>query len=218
MELKETIKIWKDLGVERAVFNFSCGGDSMNDFSVSLEDANGKPIESAELVNFFEDQTFKHVSFYEASDGHYIGEAGTVEITLNEDDDEGEPFFDYCKNAQSEYNENVETVIEIELNKKQLKFINDNVVNINGGENGFVMNYKRDFIMTDEEEKIAEEIEEFLQTKTSEFQPDTDDEVQEWYSFTTNEGGGKIETLTTTKTGLKVIMNNSVITYEDSDY
>jgi hypothetical protein len=218
MNQQEAIKIWKDLGIERAVFNFSCGGDSMNDFSVSLEDANGNSVESAELVNFFEDQTFKHVSFYENSDGHYIGEAGTVDIELNEDDDEDEPFFNYYKNAQSEYNENVETVIEIELNKKQLKFINDSIGNINGGEDGFVMNYKRDFIMTDEEEKIAKEIEEILQTKTSEFQPDTDDEVQEWYSFTTNENGGKIETLTTTKTGLKVIMNNSIITYQDSDY
>jgi len=214
MELKEAIKIWKDLSIEKAVFEFSCGGDSMNDFSVSLEDANGNSVESAELVNFFEDQTFNHVSFYENSDGHYMGEVGTVDITLNEDD---EPSFDYCKNAQSEYNENIETVIEIKLNKKQINFINDNVGNINGGEEGFVMNYKRDFIMTDEEEKIANEIEEILQTKTSEFQPDTDDEVQEWYSFTTNEDNGKIKTLTTTKTGLKVIMNNSITTYQDSN-
>jgi len=214
MELKQAIKLWKDLSIERAVFEFSCGGDSMNDFSVSFEDANGKGIENAELVNFFEDQTFKHVHFYADSDGVYMGEAGTVDITLNEDD---EPSFDYCKNDQSEYSENIETVIEIKLNKKQINFINDNVGNINGGEEGFVMNYKRDFIMTDEEEKIANEIEEILQTKTSEFQPDTDDEVQEWYSFTTNEDNGKIKTLTTTKTGLKVIMNNSITTYQDSN-
>ena len=216
MNQQEAIKIWKELGVAKASFEFNCGGDSMGDFSVSLEDEKGKSIESAELVNFFEDQTFKHVSFYENSDGHYIGESGTVDIELDEEDDE--PFFNYYKNAQSEYNEQIETVIEIELNKKQLKFINDSVGNINGGEDGFVMNYKRDFIMTDEEEKIAKEIEEILQTKTSEFQPDTGDEVQEWYSFTTNEDGGKIEMLTTTKTGLKVIMNNSIITYQDSDY
>lgn len=216
MELKQAIKLWKELSIEKAVFQFSCGGDSMNDFSVSFEDTNEKDVENAELTNFFEEETFRHVSFYENSDGHYMGEAGTVDITLNEDD--SEPFFDYYKNAQAEYNENIETVITIKFNKKQLNFINDNVVNINGGEgNGIVINYKRDFIMSDEDEKIAEKIEEIIEKETTEFVPDTENEVQDWFVFTTNEDGGKIETLTTTKKGLKIVMSNSVTVYSDSD-
>lgn len=216
MNQQEAIKLWKELSIEKAVFEFSCGGDSMNDFSVSFEDTDGNSIENTELKNFFEEETFHHVSFYENSDGHYMGEAGTVDIELNEENDE--PCFDYWKNAQAEYNENIETVIEIKFNKKQLNFINDNIININGGEgNGIVINYKRDFIMSDEDEKIAEEIEKIIEKETTEFAPDTEDEVQDWFVFTTNEDGGKIETLTTTKKGLKIVMSNSVTVYSDSD-
>ena len=109
MNQQEAIKTWKDLGVARANFEFSCGGDSMNDYSVTLEDANGNSIESAELRDYFENETFRNVQFYEASDGHYMGEAGTVEITLNEDDEE--PFFDYFKNAQSEWSETKQSIL-----------------------------------------------------------------------------------------------------------
>jgi hypothetical protein len=214
MNQQEAIKLWKEKGVERAVFVFNCGGDNMGDTDLILYGKNEEEIVCQELKDFLDDETYKNVDFYVNSDGHYMGEAGTVDITLNEDDDE--PFFDYCKSSQSEWSETVENIIEIELNEKQLKFIKDNVSNINGGKGGgVVINYKRDFIMTDEEEKIAKEIEVILEEETSEFHPHVDGKLSEWYNFTTNEDGGEITTLTTTETGLKVLMNNSVTVYKD---
>src|ERR1700691_5187239 len=99
MEKKETIELWNKLKIESCTMKFSCGGDSMNDYSFTFY-GGGKEIESPELKDYFDDAVYKHVEFYVNSDGHYQGEAGTVEITLDDDDD-----FSYCKAAQSEYEE-----------------------------------------------------------------------------------------------------------------
>ena len=87
MEKQEAIKLWKELKIESGTMEFSCGGDSMNDYSFTFY-GGGKEIESSELKDYFDDAVYKHVEFYVNSDGHYQGEAGTVEITLDNDDDD----------------------------------------------------------------------------------------------------------------------------------
>ena len=103
---QDAVQEWKRLGITSCTMQFSCGGDSMNDYSFEFcKDGVGK-VESEELKDFFDNEVFKKVEFYENSDGHYIGEAGSVEIELNgtgEEDDEH--FFSYSKTSQSEWNE-----------------------------------------------------------------------------------------------------------------
>ncbi len=141
---QDAIQEWKRLGITSCTMPFSCGGDDMNEYSFEFnkaEDGKLTTIESSELHNFFEDEVFRRVDFYEASDGHYIGEAGTVEITLNEDDDK--PFFDYSKSAESEWHESVTKFVKLDLTEEEKVFLKSKVTRIEGdgsGNNFYVYN------------------------------------------------------------------------------
>jgi hypothetical protein len=132
---QDAIQEWKRLGITSCSMPFSCGGDDMNEYSFEfnkVEDGKLTTIESSELHNFFEDEVFRRVDFYENSDGHYIGEAGTVEITLNEDDDK--PFFDYSKSAESEWHESVTKFVKLDLTEEEKTFLKSKVTRIEGGD------------------------------------------------------------------------------------
>lgn len=132
---QDAIQEWKRLGITSCSMPFSCGGDNMNEYSFEfnkVEDGKLTTIESSELHNFFEDEVFRRVDFYETSDGHYMGEAGTVEITLNEDDDK--PFFDYSKSAESEWHESVTKFVKLDLTEEEKTFLKSKVTRIEGGD------------------------------------------------------------------------------------
>jgi hypothetical protein len=80
MELKEAIARWKELNVDRVVLTFNCGGDSMGDMDWEVFGANDQRIEDEDLISYFDRVIFDKVEFYVNSDGHYIGESGTVTI------------------------------------------------------------------------------------------------------------------------------------------
>ena len=99
MEMEEAVEIWKREGIDRVEFDFSCGGDSMNDTELRFYKGNKEIEETWGLEAYFDDEVYENVEFYENSDGHYQGESGTVTITLNEDEDE----FDYEKSSTEEW-------------------------------------------------------------------------------------------------------------------
>ena len=99
MEIQEFIKLWKELGVDYVNFEFSCGGDSMNETSITIFDDKGSEIDCADIVTYIDDIIYSEVEFYEASDEHYLGESGIVKIRLNEDEED----LDYSKTSQSWY-------------------------------------------------------------------------------------------------------------------
>ena len=203
MEVTEIIKIWKELGVDEVRFEFSCGGDSMNDTSIIIEDDKGVSIESQELSDYFEDVVYKRVEFYEASDGHYQGESGSVIIRL---DDEGEDF-DFNKCSTSEWCESVSSDMEVLLDEKEVQFIKDKVLNINGGEGDYNINYKVDCILSDEEEELIESIEQKIDSACGQFSPDTLNDCTDWYAFTTNEQGDEMK-----------FNGNALIVHIDNEY
>ncbi len=207
---EKAIELWKELNVERIVFEFSCGGDSMNDTAIFIFDKNDNEIDNDELRNFFADETYKRVEFYVNSDGHYQGEAGEVEITLEEDDDD----FSYCKSAQSEWCESVNNVTEVELDEKEITFIKDKVLNINGGDGEFNLNYKIDCILSDKEEEMVSSIEEKMFSTLRSYCPDDVNDVDDWFSFTTNEEGDELEI---EGNYIKVHITNQYTTFSDSD-
>ena len=107
MTKEQIIQLWKDNNIKQVNCEFSCGNDSMDEtiFSVYTENNNELSTEvETSIVNYFSDAIYNHVEFYENSDGHYIGEAGTVEIVLDEDDEF--PEFIYSKFARSTFWEN----------------------------------------------------------------------------------------------------------------
>ena len=203
MEEKEIIKLWKELGVDYANFEFSCGGDSMNDTSIQIFDDKGSEIDCVEIRDYIDDVIYHKVEFYEASDGHYMGEAGNVEIRLSDDEEE----LEFSKSSQSEWCERVSSDMEVLLDEKEVQFIKDKVLNINGGDGDYNINYKVDCILSDEEEELIESIEQKIDSACGQFSPDTLNDCTDWYAFTTNEQGDEIK-----------FNGNALIVHIDNEY
>lgn len=215
MDIEEAIILWKELKIASCTMEFSCGGDSMNDWSFAFYSEKGGSIESEELKDYFDAEVFEEVEFYVNSDGHYVGEAGKVEITLN---DEGDAF-EYMKDAESEYDEQHTEITDIALPENMIRFIEENVSNINGGENDITINFKRDFILSDEEEVLMKELEEKLKEDVNDFMPEQEinGDIKDWRTFTTNDDGEELETLTITENNLKMCVTVTYTYYEPSE-
>lgn len=207
--IEKIIALWKELKVDRVDFEFSCGGDSMNDTTLVIYGEKNDVIKNDELTSFFEDEVYNKVEFYEASDGHYQGEFGNVEITLSSDGED----FDYIKNSQSEWSEMFSSTFEIKLNDEQAKLVKAKVLNINGEEGSVTINYKEDCILTDREEKLLEEIDDLVSNETMNFSPDEyEGELRDYFTFTTNEDG---ESLELDGNKLTIHINNESIVFRD---
>ena len=186
MQTNEAVALWKELGITTANMEFSCGGDSMNDYHFSFYNSENKEVESGELNTYFDDEVFRKVYFYVNSDGHYIGEFGNVTIELNDDEEEGG--FVYYKSSQSEWSESFTDEVAIELTEKEIEFVRSKVRNLVGSQDGNSINYKGDCILNDEEEQISETL---LNKVTDiienhEFE-DANGEQEDWYQFNTDE-------------------------------
>ena len=225
MQTNEAVKLWKELGITSANMEFSCGGDSMNDYTFTFYKKNDSKeknapaeieVDSEELTTYFDFVIFDEVEFYVNSDGHYIGEHGNVHIELDDsDEDEEEHTFTYSKSSKSEWSERIEETMEIKLSKKMIKFVSEYVSNINGEEGNCTINFKKDFIMSDEQEKLVGELEEIVLEQTADFEPSYDEgEKEEYYTFTTNDGEDR-EELTIKDDKLLVSVSTSFIVYKE---
>lgn len=210
---KEIIKLWNELNIDHINFNFSCGGDSMGDTDIEIFDKDGEIIENSDLHNYFDSDIYNRVDFYVNSDGHYIGESGYVEITLVDDDEES--YFSYCKIAESEFSEHFTGIGVVTLTDEERTFIAEYVDNINGGDGGFDINYKKDFILTDEYENLVKELKEKISDFTSDFYPEeAQGEPNDWVTYTTNEDG---DDLVIDDNGLNLHITREYIVYSESE-
>lgn len=205
--INEIIKIWNDNKVTYCEMDFSCGGDSMNEWSFTFY-TDDDTIVNDDLYQYFDDEVFKRVDFYVNSDGHYLGENGIVHIEMNNGGDD----FEYSKNAQSEWSETISSEILIKLTDEQVEFIRLNVADFNGGfDEGVNVNYKRDFVMTDKLEKLEKELLDLIENTTTHFTPNTDDELQEYHRFETEDD------LVNENNELVITIHNEVYIYTDSE-
>lgn len=216
MEKEEAIKIWKDHKVTQARFEFYCGGDSMGDTMFHFETEKNEKLPSkvvSELEGYFDDEVYRNVEFYEASDGHYMGEMGNVYIEL--DDEEN---FIYSKSSESEWNETFSSIIEIPLTNDEREFVEKNVSSIVGGyEDNPMINYSKDLIITDKTEKMIGGLLQKVDEETQEFVPDFEDELgggelQEWYTYDTSDNNNDI---INEKGELSVRIDNNVCVYRE---
>ena len=189
----EIIKLWKELGIESCTMEFSCGGDSMNDYSFTYYGNKGEIDAPSELNDYFESEVFREVNFYECSDGHYLGEFGQVEIVLEEDDDE--PRFSYDKQATSEWSERYTEDLKIPLTENELSFVKEKVLNLNGGDWGEPnINYKIDCIVTDEEDVMINNLVKKICDESEDFEfENASGEAEEGYQWTTSEDDDEIK-------------------------
>lgn len=218
-ETKKAIEVWKQLKIGKVEFHFSCGGDSMNDTEFYFYDENENDVTNKELdflESYFDEMIYKRVDFYVNSDGHYQGEAGIVEIKLEDEDDD----FSYYKDAESEWREMVSSNLFYVLDEEQTKFVQNKVLNINGDCDGIVINFKNDCLISDKEEKIITKLETNIQEYLRDFEPDDicdgiDGEKSEWYRFTTNNDDSDLVIENDNK--LKIIIDNEFIVFRQSD-
>jgi hypothetical protein len=137
------------MGVDYAVFEFSCGGDSMNETELNFYDKDGKRVDLGRdpdnLSGAVNDEVYESVTFYECSDGHYLGESGEVRISMGDDG-----VLEYTKSATSEFSEWVTEVVEFTINKDVRDRVLRVVENISGDTHGhWDINYKEDCILDD---------------------------------------------------------------------
>jgi hypothetical protein len=186
MQTNEAIALWKELGITTADMEFSCGGDSMNDYHFTFYNSENQEVQSGELESFFDDDVFKRVEFYVNSDGHYIGESGNVSIELNEDEEN--PDFVYNKNAQAEWSESFTDEVGVELTEKEVEFVRSKVLNLVGSQDGDAINYKGDCILNNEEEQISDTISQKISdvVMNHEFE-NAEGEEEEWFQYNTDE-------------------------------
>jgi len=182
---QEIIQLWNELGITHIDFEFTCGGDSMNDTTLNIHKGD-EIIENDIIDTYFDSEVYNRVEFYVNSDGHYMGENGNVLIEMN---DEGDGF-NFMKSAQSEWCERTTNDVEIELTDEEVAFVKEFVRDINGGDSeGANLNYKQDFMINQKRKELIVSIAEKVDAVCSNFTPDFEGngELNEWYSFTTNE-------------------------------
>lgn len=216
LKLTPEMLLWKKAKVAECEMEFSAGGDSMNDYDFFFYDSKGKKIDNndtAELKKFFDDEVFKRVEFYVNSDGYYMGEAGKVIITFN--DDEDEPDFDYHKDAQAEFSETFSDKVEVELSKEEREVLQSKISSMNGGDGEKNVNYKIDCIINDNEteliDKLLEKFDEEANNHSFENE-DTDGEPSDWYNWTTNLDNNDPE-IEFTKKGIKIQVSRNFTIY-----
>ena len=203
--METMIKDWKEAGIGYAKFIFSCGGDSMNDCHFEYFTEDHDEIPSFEHETELEDILFKRVEFYVNSDGHYMGEDGTVTIELNEEEDD----FYFSKEAEAEYCERITSEVAAVLTDEEVDYINKYAEDIIGGEDDNTdINYKINFIKTYELDEIEKSIFEKIDDVAGSFSPAVDGEVRDFYSFS----------LTNDQTEDIKIDGNELTIYVDNEY
>ena len=181
LELQEAIiKLWKENDVEYIDFEFNCGGDSMNDTTLIIYDTKGGLVNNDELENYFDNEVYQNVTFYEASDGHYIGESGNVHISLNDEETD----FEYSKESESEWCEHTHFTETINLTDEEVDFIDKYVSDFNGNmaEGDYNINYKVDFIKTDELVEVEEKLMNNIQNYFQNYEPNLDN-MSDWHTM-----------------------------------
>ena len=179
--MEKLIEEWKEKGVDRAEFEFSCGSDSMNDTSLVFFDKEDKEvIMSNESRETLDNNIYKKVEFYVNSDGHYQGEYGTVLVEFNAEDNE----FIYSKSATSEWSESFSDVIKIEVTPELHKFCEEYIFEISGEHNYLDIEYNKDFYCNSERCKMLEQIQDILNETIENHEPEdtSEGELEDYIS------------------------------------
>jgi|688.fasta_scaffold17451_23 hypothetical protein len=167
--MEELIKEWLDKKIDRAEFEFSCGGDSMNNISLIFFDKENKEvIMSDESRETLDDNIYENVEFYEDSDGHYQGEFGKVLIEFDEEENE----FNYSKSATEEWSESFTDIIKLEITPELHKFCKEYVLEISGESDFLDIEYAKDFYINSEKCKMLEDIQEIINEAIDNHEPE----------------------------------------------
>lgn len=213
---EQAIQYWKENNIAKCDMEFNCGGDQMNDYTFNYYDSEGNEVEKAgeELDDYFDENVYKNVEFYVNSDGHYMGEAGNVYITLEDDSED----FSYEKVAESEWNETFTEEGLFPLTEKEKTFLTEKIESILGGEDGEGINYKADTILTDEECEMVDDLQERIRDFACDYPfNNAEGEASDWYRYSTNENGDDDGEMVIEGDNLKVHIERTFYIYTPSE-
>lgn len=214
MEDEEVIKLWKECGIELCELTFDCGGDSMGNMDFKYYNSKGKEVnneKTQELTSFFEEEVMDKVEFYVNSDGHYIGESGTVSITLEDDE------LLYEKSATSEFNETLTEEMGFDLSDKEVKFLKDNIDTISCEEGNLDIRYKRDLIVTEEDEELINNLCERIGDEANDYTFETNGDWNDYMAWTTWEEKSGNDVIIVEENILRVFVTKTFYVYEESN-
>lgn len=206
--MEKLIKKWKEYNIDRAEFEFVASGDSMGDTELLFYDKDNNTIE-VDFAQEIENEIYNNVTFYEVSDGHYEGEAGTVTVTLIEEE---KPFFQFDKDAQSEYRNRYTDQISIELTEEEYNYLKENVEDIvECWRNDVEYIYKKDFFLSQEKLNLENSIKNKILEVCKDHEFENDGDIEEM-------DGCDVSNLTF-KENNKIVLNYGYIIreYEPSD-
>jgi len=198
MDETEISNLWLELKVDYILIDFSCGSDSTDLKGTMIYDQSGTRISSYDLSEYFEDEIFNNVDFNEATDDYYLGESGTVKITMIEDggcywedNEEGEEIeiltyeFIYDKKGEEKYLYKIQNKLFVPLEESTINLINDKVSNIYGSHLTVIVNLKKDKILSEEENILLEKLKLEIEKYCIAFNPQSDKNIIDWYNFGT---------------------------------
>ena len=113
-EVSQIKELFTSGKVDKIVWNYQAGGDSINDYSnhFYLNDEE-VTIEGIDVSDYVLDI----IDIADTSDGHYLGEFGNVIITLEDDE------LQVVKDYQTEWNVSEDEVMYISVSEKQIEIL-----------------------------------------------------------------------------------------------
>jgi hypothetical protein len=113
-EVSQIKELFTSGKVDKIVWNYQAGGDSINDYSSNfyLNDEE-VTIEGIDVSDYVLDK----VDIADASDGHYLGEFGNVIITLEDDE------LQVVKDYQTEWSVSEDEVMYVSVSEKQIEVL-----------------------------------------------------------------------------------------------
>jgi hypothetical protein len=167
--------------VDEIIWEYQAGGDSLNDYSSNFY-LNGEEvkIEGIDVSDYVLDV----VDIAEASDGHYLGEFGTVIITLEDDE------LHVVKDYQTEWNVSEDEVMYVSVSEKQIEILKKiKSFNISVREHSIDdIDFIEDLYITDEMNTAIDNIVENVIDKADDFLNSLPDEIDEYRTITMEDG------------------------------
>jgi hypothetical protein len=113
-EVSQIKELFTSGKVDKIVWNYQAGGDSINDYSSNFYLKEEEvTIEDIDVSDYVLDK----VDIADASDGHYLGEFGNVIITLEDDE------LQVVKDYQTEWSVSEDEVMYVSVSEKQIEVL-----------------------------------------------------------------------------------------------
>lgn len=167
--------------VDKIVWNYQAGGDSLNDYSSNFYLNNEEvTVEDIDVSDYVLDI----IDIAEASDGHYLGEFGNVIITLEDDE------LQVVKDYQTEWSVSEDEVMYVSVSEKQIEVLKKiKSFTLSVYEHSLEeINFTEDLYITDEMRTAIDNIIENAIDKADDFLNSLPNDIDDYRTITMEDG------------------------------